>query len=94
MMHAEPGKRGAPITTSLITIRGGRLLVTLKEGADDCGELPELLIRAGHRLTLFREDEINLETAFKASARSTPSIGSIKHTLDGSGTVRTLTITP
>jgi ABC-2 type transport system ATP-binding protein len=49
-----------------IEIRGGRLLVTLKEGADDYGELPELLIRAGHRLTLFKEDEINLETAFMA----------------------------
>jgi ABC-2 type transport system ATP-binding protein len=42
------------------------LLVTLCEGAADYSELPTLLVQAGHKLTLFKEDEINLETAFMA----------------------------
>jgi ABC-2 type transport system ATP-binding protein len=49
-----------------IEIRDGRLLVTLKEGTQDYSTLPTLLIQAGHRLTMFKEDEINLETAFMA----------------------------
>ena len=44
----------------------GHLLVTLCEGASDYSELPTLLVQSGHRLTLFKEDEINLETAFMA----------------------------
>jgi ABC-2 type transport system ATP-binding protein len=47
-----------------IADRPGHLLVTLCEGAHDYSELPSLLIQSGHRLTLFKEDEINLETAF------------------------------
>jgi ABC-2 type transport system ATP-binding protein len=42
----------------------GHLLVTLCEGAIDYSELPTLLVQSGLRLTLFKEDEINLETAF------------------------------
>ncbi len=44
----------------------GHLLVTLCEGASDYSELPTLLVQSGLRLTLFKEDEINLETAFMA----------------------------
>src|SRR5208282_4568248 len=34
------------------------LLVTLREGVTDYSDLPTLLIQAGHKLTLFKEDEI------------------------------------
>ncbi|MEZ6073011.1 MAG: hypothetical protein R3C10_22785 [Pirellulales bacterium] len=40
------------------------LLVTLVAGAEDYSELPTLLIEAGQRITLFKEEELNLETAF------------------------------
>ena len=32
----------------------------------DYSDLPTLLVTAGHKLTVFKEDEINLETAFMA----------------------------
>ena len=38
--------------------------VALKPGVEDYSELPTLLIEAGFKLTLFREEEVNLETAF------------------------------
>ena len=38
--------------------------VTLREGVCDYSSLAGVLIGAGHRLTLLREEEINLETAF------------------------------
>ena len=44
----------------------GVLGVTLREGVADYSDLPTLLISNGHRLTLFREEEMNLETAFMA----------------------------
>jgi ABC-2 type transport system ATP-binding protein len=46
--------------------RDQRLYVTLREGVNDYSDLPSLLVEAGHRLTLFREDELNLESAFMA----------------------------
>jgi ABC-2 type transport system ATP-binding protein len=46
--------------------RDSRLLVTLAAGVTDYSDLPTLLIQAGYRLTVFKEDEINLETAFMA----------------------------
>jgi len=49
-----------------VEIRNGQLLVTLAEGVEDYSDLPTLLIQAGHKLTLFKEEEINLETAFMA----------------------------
>jgi ABC-2 type transport system ATP-binding protein len=49
-----------------IEVRPGHLLVTLAEGATDYSDLPTLLVQAGHKLTMFKEDEINLETAFMA----------------------------
>ena len=42
------------------------LVVTLKVGVLDYSDLPTLLIQAGLKLTLFREGELNLETAFMA----------------------------
>ncbi len=44
--------------------RDGVLYATLAEGVEDYSELPSQLIQAGHKLTLFREEEVNLETAF------------------------------
>ena len=49
-----------------IEVRPGHLLVTLCDGVTDYSDLPTLLIQSGHRLTMFKEDEINLETAFMA----------------------------
>ncbi|MHC4175945.1 MAG: ABC transporter ATP-binding protein, partial [Planctomycetota bacterium] len=55
-----------------VEIRDGQLLVTLAEGCGvtgdkgDYSDLPTVLIEAGHKLTLFKEEEINLETAFMA----------------------------
>ena len=45
--------------------------MTLKRGVEDYSELPTRLIQAGHKLTLFREEEINLESAFMALTRGT-----------------------
>ena len=44
--------------------RGEILVVTLVPECTDYSELPTLLIQNGHKLTLFKEDELNLETAF------------------------------
>jgi len=49
-----------------VDIRDGHLTVALREGTQDYSDLPTLLIQAGFKLTLFREEEINLETAFMA----------------------------
>ena len=43
---------------------GGVLTVTLAPEVEDYSDLPSLLIGAGHKLTLFKEEEVNLETAF------------------------------
>jgi len=47
-----------------VTMTGPRIDVTLKRGVEDYSFLPSMLVEAGHRLTLFREEEVNLETAF------------------------------
>jgi ABC-2 type transport system ATP-binding protein len=47
-----------------VTMVGERIDVTLKRGVEDYSFLPMLLFREGYRLTLFREEEVNLETAF------------------------------
>jgi ABC-2 type transport system ATP-binding protein len=49
-----------------VEVRDGRLWVTIAEGVVDYSDLPTLLIQSGHKLTMFKEDEINLETAFMA----------------------------
>ena len=40
--------------------------LTLGENTQDYSPLPTMLVEAGHKLTLFREEELNLETAFMA----------------------------
>jgi ABC-2 type transport system ATP-binding protein len=40
------------------------LEVTMKPTVEDYSALPTELVNAGFRITLFREEEVNLETAF------------------------------
>jgi ABC-2 type transport system ATP-binding protein len=47
-----------------VTIDKGMLIVTLKKESLDYSELPTRLLQAGFKITLFREEEVNLETAF------------------------------
>ena len=47
----------------------GLIMVTLKKHVQDYSFLPTLLIEAGHRLTLFKEEEVNLETAYMELTR-------------------------
>ncbi len=49
-----------------VDIRGAVLIVTLRPEVVDYSELATLLVERGHRLRLFREEELNLETAFMA----------------------------
>ncbi len=56
---------GHPIVDK-VEIRDSHLLATLHEGTQDYSDLPTLLIQAGYKLTAFKEEEINLETAFMA----------------------------
>jgi ABC-2 type transport system ATP-binding protein len=41
-------------------------LSPLAKGVEDYSDLPTLLVQGGVKLTVFKEDEINLETAFMA----------------------------
>ena len=56
-----------------ITERDRMLLVTLVDRLVDYSELATLLVSGGHRLTLFKEDELNLETAFMALTKGITS---------------------
>ena len=48
-----------------IDVQGnGRLVLTLRPSITDYSELATLLVGAGHKLTLLKEEELNLETAF------------------------------
>lgn len=49
-----------------VDIKSGnpRIVVTLKKDVLDYSFLPTILLEAGYRLKLFREEEVNLETAF------------------------------
>jgi ABC-2 type transport system ATP-binding protein len=49
-----------------VEVQDGRIMVTLNEHVEDYSELPSVLIANGYKLNLFKEDEINLETAFMA----------------------------
>jgi ABC-2 type transport system ATP-binding protein len=54
---------------SVRTESGGLLVITLNRGVHDYSFLPTELVAAGYRLTLFREEELNLETAFMELTR-------------------------
>lgn len=47
-----------------VSATGDVLSVTIAAGENDYSHLPSALIGAGFRLTLFKEEEVNLETAF------------------------------
>lgn len=47
-----------------VSMKGRTIYVTLKKEVEDYSFLPSMLIEAGYRITLFREEDINLETAF------------------------------
>jgi ABC-2 type transport system ATP-binding protein len=49
------------------------LTVTLTNGQQDYSDLATLLVSAGHKLTLLREEELNLETAFMALTKGITS---------------------
>ena len=49
-----------------IDLSDGQIAVTLREGITEYSDFAALLISAGYKLTLLREDELNLETAFMA----------------------------
>jgi ABC-2 type transport system ATP-binding protein len=49
-----------------VEIREGIIYTTLKEHVEDYSSLPTELVEAGYKLKLFKEDELNLETAFMA----------------------------
>ena len=53
--------------------RGDVLVVTLVPAADDYAQLATLLVEAGFKLSLFKEDELNLETAFMALTKGITS---------------------
>ena len=56
-----------------VDIRDGMIYVSLGENSEDYSPLPTMLVEAGHRLTLFREEELNLETAFMALTKGITS---------------------
>ena len=47
-----------------VATTNGYLTVSLRPGIDDFGFVAQRLIAAGYKLTLLREEEVNLETAF------------------------------
>ncbi len=49
-----------------VALSDGHIAVTLREGVTDYSDFATLLISSGYKLTLLREDELNLETAFMA----------------------------
>jgi ABC-2 type transport system ATP-binding protein len=51
-------------TVERVDIGEKHLKVTLANGHSEYSDLATMLVNAGHRLTLFREEELNLETAF------------------------------
>ena len=53
--------------------RGNVLVVTLGKGAEEYWRLATLLVQSGYQLSLFKEDELNLETAFMALTKGITS---------------------
>jgi ABC-2 type transport system ATP-binding protein len=47
-----------------VDVKGTQIVVTLQPGSDDYTLLPTALVQAGYKIKLFREEELNLETAF------------------------------
>ena len=49
---------------SVNSIQDGLIVVTLAPETDDYSDIPSALVESGFAMTLFREEEVNLETAF------------------------------
>lgn len=47
-----------------VDVKAGQIVVRMQPGMDDYTLLPTALVQAGYRIKLFREEELNLETAF------------------------------
>jgi len=47
-----------------VSHNNGHLEVSLRDGITDFTFIPQRLMGAGYRLTLLKEEEVNLETAF------------------------------
>jgi ABC-2 type transport system ATP-binding protein len=47
-----------------VAANNGHLEVSLKDGVNDYSFIPQRLVQNGFKLTLLREEEVNLETAF------------------------------
>jgi ABC-2 type transport system ATP-binding protein len=47
-----------------VAATNGFLSVSLRQGVEDYTFVPQRLIAAGYKLTLLKEEEVNLETAF------------------------------
>jgi ABC-2 type transport system ATP-binding protein len=54
-----------------VQANGSHLVVTLREGIREYADLADVLIRNDYKLTLLREEELNLETAFMALTKGT-----------------------
>jgi ABC-2 type transport system ATP-binding protein len=66
LVAAAEVMRRQEIVDTVVLNDDKQLVVTLNEGVEDYSDLPTRLIEAGHKLTLFREEELNLESAFMA----------------------------
>ena len=64
---------GLVLTNSHVVGEAPSVTVTLADGHRDYSDLASLLVKNGHRLTLFREEELNLETAFMALTKGITS---------------------
>ncbi|HEX6984293.1 MAG TPA: ABC transporter ATP-binding protein [Planctomycetaceae bacterium] len=53
-----------PIVDRVTVGKDETMNVTLKKGVEDYSDLPQLLFERKYRVVLFREEEVNLETAF------------------------------
>ncbi len=56
--------RESPLVEIVDVVAGKPLTVKLVSQTADYGDLASLLVAGGHRITLLREEELNLETAF------------------------------
>lgn len=65
-MHRYQGFLEQQAIVDSVLVGDGHLVVTLKEDVPDYSMLPTLLVQQGAQLTMFREEEINLESAFMA----------------------------
>ncbi|MDB4766329.1 ABC transporter ATP-binding protein [bacterium] len=73
---AEDSDRAAAVLSDIELVDSvaegdGFLSVTLIDNSSDYSEIPTLLVKEGFRIKLFREEEIDLESAFMALTKGT-----------------------